>query len=853
MLVTKSDTQSNRAVVPESAILAEQTSQMYAAVTAAVFATFINASILIFVLWPVIDHTILLIWLAVIVVINLLRGVLAYQYRTTAPPDEQVFHWYRWMLVSSLLAALAWGAASIWLFPADDLARQVFLAFVVGGMAAGSIASLSYIKLTIYSFLGFSLVPLQFMFLMSGSELGAAMGSMLTLYLVVLLLAANRTHQNLINNIRLRFEGVEQRRSLLQSEQALQARTSQLQSVISNAPLVLFSYDKNGVFTLSEGSALKQLGLKPAQVVGQSVFELYADYPDVIDAARRVLSGETFAVEAEVGGRFYESFYTPEYNEQGDIIGGSGVSVDITEHENANKKLQESESKYRSLFDLSDDANMTMDQKGFIDCNKATLEMFGYASKEDFLGKHPSEISPQHQADGVESRKAADERIAEAYQQGKNFFEWIHRRSNGEDFPAEVLLTPMILEGREVLQAVVRDITRRKKTEQALVFAKQEAEYANNAKSEFLARMSHELRTPMNAILGFGQLLAIDNENLNEAQKESIEHILNGGRHLLELINEVLDITRIDANEEVLNIQTVSLDEAINSTIQLIRPLAVKRNISIDVSSAGCLAVCVDQQRLKQILVNLISNAIKYNHEGGEINITTESLSDNFVRISIIDTGFGIRKEDQAKVFEPFQRVSDKREHIEGTGIGLSITKRLVDIMGGRIGFESEHNKGSTFWVELLLADDNEQQPTEEVKQTTENDERARPLTILYIEDNLVNMKMMKQMIKQATPHALLTAASGEEGIEIAKQQRPDLILMDIELPGIDGYEALELLQANDQTAHIPVIAVSAHAMPEHVEKGSAANFANYITKPIDINELLRAIKASTAATSVMI
>ncbi len=223
------------------------------------------------------------------------------------------------------------------------------------------------------------------------------------------------------------------------------------------------------------------------------------------------------------------------------------------------------------------------------------------------------------------------------------------------------------------------------------------------------------------------------------------------------------------------------------------------------------------------------------------------SLPEGFVRINIIDTGYGIKEEDQDKIFDPFSRVSDWKENIEGTGIGLTVTKKLVDIIGGRIGFESELNKGSTFWVELPIANDKEEQLAEESSSSYGYQAQAasQTRTILYIEDNPSSRKLMQQIIKQATTHRLLLATDAEKGIEIVKQEQPDLILMDIDLPGMDGFAALDILQADDQTANIPVIAVSAHAMTEHVEKGGAANFVSYLTKPVKMDEVLEAIKVN--------
>lgn len=313
-------------------ILAEQTSQIYAAVKSTIIATLINSSILVFVLWSVIDHDILLIWLAAITLISLARSINAYQYKKTTPHLEKAPLWSRRFLTGSLLASLAWGVSSIWLFPLNDLARQVFLAFVIGGMAAGAVTSLSYMKLPIYFYLCLTLIPLSIRFFYSETELGFTMSGMLAFYLVMLVIAANRTHSTIKKTICLHIKVVERERSLAQ-------KTEQLQSVVTAAPLVLWSYDKNGLFELSEGSALKHMGLKPGQIVGQSVFDLYADYPKVIAAARRVLSGKSFVTEIEVDGRFFESHYTPRFSEQGEILGCIGVAVDITKRRQADEKL----------------------------------------------------------------------------------------------------------------------------------------------------------------------------------------------------------------------------------------------------------------------------------------------------------------------------------------------------------------------------------------------------------------------------------------------------------------------------------------------------------------------------------
>ncbi|HEY3118171.1 MAG TPA: ATP-binding protein, partial [Chloroflexota bacterium] len=389
------------------------------------------------------------------------------------------------------------------------------------------------------------------------------------------------------------------------------------------------------------------------------------------------------------------------------------------------------------------------------------------------------------------------------------------------------------------------DITDRKRAEEALQEARNEADRANQAKSEFLSRMSHELRTPLNAVLGFAQILEMD--SLDAEQREGVSHILRAGRHLLELINEVLDIARVEAGRLAISLEAVPVTEVLQEVVDLIRPLAASESIRLmaDASGGPGPHILADRQRVKQVLLNLLSNAIKYNRQNGSVALFHHTSPEGRLRISVSDSGYGIVPGWMQELFIPFERLGAEQTAIEGTGLGLALSKRLVEVMGGTLGVESTVGQGSVFWVEFPLAED----PVKRLDQEGRDlpalvDREEAPasrgvLDVLYIEDNLSNLKLIEYLMAHRPDVKLIPAMQGRLGLDIAREHHPDLILLDLHLPDIPGAEVLRRLRQSPETSEIPVVVITADATPSHLEPLLAAGARAYLTKPLDVKKFL--------------
>jgi protein-histidine pros-kinase len=531
-----------------------------------------------------------------------------------------------------------------------------------------------------------------------------------------------------------------------------------------------------------------------------------------------------------------------------------GITRNISDRKKAEEALRENVALAQNIVEHSFEALVVMDSDGRIArWNPCAEKLFGWTHREAvgrLLGNLivPPELREQHHAGLERYLKTGETSILNTLTESRG----LHK--SGRIFPVELLVSTVPWQGDSLFIGAIRDISARKIWENEILRAKDEAISANQAKSTFLSMMSHELRTPMNAILGFAQLLEMNMQTDEDSTRRIwTGEIVKAGNHLLGLINEVLDLARIESGNFKLSLEPVAVNAMVQDVIGLIQPLADRRNIRIvdKISGKQEASVRADFIRIKQVLLNLLSNAIKYNHDGGAVTLEYSITETGQFRLTVEDTGPGIALENQVAIFQPFNRGDADQTSVEGTGIGLSICKRLVELMGGDIGFTSTVGQGSRFYFDLPLAEEASKtavetegaNPPAGKKMFADNAKEIVPThswTVLYVEDNPANLDLVQQVLKQRPGIRLLTAPQAKLGLELARAHRPDLILMDINLPEMNGITALQLLRQYPETRAIPVAALSANAMQSDVRRGLSAGFIRYITKPLDIPQFLQ-------------
>jgi protein-histidine pros-kinase len=512
-----------------------------------------------------------------------------------------------------------------------------------------------------------------------------------------------------------------------------------------------------------------------------------------------------------------------------------------------NRIMEISEQKFRGIVESSPEAMVIVDANGTIALANAQAEaVFGY-SRQELLGRPIEMLVPKRLAEHHRQHVARFVRDAETRPMGAGL-DLYGLRQDGSEFPVEISLSPLQTPEGLFISSAIRDITARRQIEAELSRARQIEHAASRAKTAFLSSMSHELRTPLNAVIGFAQLLETGQAGtLTPKQRDYVGYMHQGGEHLLQLVNEVLDLSTIEAGRLKLSIEPIDAREALESVQRVLMSLAEKAGVTLTLRpTEGLPATLADRLRLHQCLTNLVSNAIKYNRIGGTVSLDARNIPDGRIQYSVTDTGLGIPKERQSELFRPFQRLGAEHTHVEGTGLGLALTQRLVEAMGGTIGFSSKPGVGSRFWIDLPVQTGTAAAAEKEAKKPPVEIGQGRH-SLLYVEDNAMSARLIEAILATMPNFTVFGAATAPEGLALAVDHRPDVILLDIHLPGMSGYEALARLKAMPETRDIPVLALTAAALPGDVAKGQAAGFFRYLTKPIDTAAFFAAIRDALA------
>lgn len=634
------------------------------------------------------------------------------------------------------------------------------------------------------------------------------------------------------------------------TEIALRLSEERLQAIVDNTSAIVTLKDLEGRYLFANRQFASSIGRLPRdQLIGKRFQDVLP--PSTAESAqendREVLAaGEPREFEEQVpladGLHTFLVIRFPLLGPDGVPYAIGTVATDITQR----KRAERARGLLAAIVDSSDDAISSQTLDGVVTSwNRAAEHLYGYTAAE-MVGTPISILAPPDRFHEIPA-------LLDQIRRGETVdrYETRLQRKDGSVIDISVTISPLrdtegVIVGASV---VARDITARKRAEEAIAEARREAERANQAKSEFLSRMSHELRTPLNAILGFGQLLEMS--QLVPEDQEQVQYILKGGRHLLGLINEILDVARIEAGRLSLSPEPIHVKEAIAEAVDLVRPIAAEWQVHLHAEGSEALDsyVTADRQRLKQVLLNLLSNAIKYNHRNGAVRLTCGVSGDGRLRISVHDTGPGISPEGLRRLFIPFDRIGADEKGIEGTGLGLALSQGLVQAMAGTIGVESEVGRGSTFWVELPLVErPGLESPRVHVEPPVPTETIGRLRTVLYIEDNLSSLRLVESLLRRRGQVQLLTATHGRMGLDLALEHHPDVVFLDLNLPDLHGTDVLARLKADPDTRATPVIILSADATKGQTERLLSAGAAAFLTKPIDVKVFLASLDEALGA-----
>ncbi|MCW8915115.1 MAG: ATP-binding protein [Magnetovibrio sp.] len=741
-------------------------------------------------------------WAAAMALLLALRGGLYLIFRQIKLNYQNLSLWWNLKIGMLFLTGLVWGVAA-WVFmPGHAFEHQLFTVMMTIIVAAGAMSYLYPIMLAYVVFVGpMALIVLAKLF-MIGSELHMAIAAALVILLSFFMFYTKRHRDELLSNLMLRAEN----KNLLDhmSAENIAVRSeydekAKIEKVLRQKTAVL--------------NAVSQI---------QSLFIAERKPNDIFNETLEVLVSLTSSEFGFMGEIDHDRDGQPYLR----IVAATDISWDPSSaliHEDivhGTVKFRKLDSLYGSVLRtgepiIANDAANDRRRGGLPE---------GHPVISAFLGV------PLYLGDKMVGMFG------------------MANREGGYDVKLLSLLEPVIMATAGMMDAV--QVKRAREDDQLKIeSARVAAEKASQAKTEFLSSMSHELRTPMNAVLGFAQLLQLNPQvPLHPKQADSVEQIIKAGNHLLELINEILDLSRIEAGRVNLSIENIDVHEVIDDCITYISPLAEQLGIALyaGVPRAGEMYVHADRTRFRQVLLNLLSNAVKYNNDNGEVRFSISKAVFGHIRFIVSDTGPGIAKDKQEELFEPFSRLGAEATDIEGTGIGLTISRRLSELMGGGLGFTSKLGKGSEFWIDLPAVDVG---ANEEERGPGTSDFPKLPTgqhTYLYVEDNPDNLRLMENVISMIDNAHLITAHTGELGVSMATIHKPEAILMDINLPGISGVEALKRLRANEETHNIPIIALSADAMEDDVKRGLAEGFDAYLTKPMNLTQVIEYLRLAS-------
>jgi PAS domain S-box-containing protein len=621
--------------------------------------------------------------------------------------------------------------------------------------------------------------------------------------------------------------------------------------LLEAAPDAMVIVDREAKIALVNAQAERLFGYDREQLVGEPIEVLLPErYREIHHGHRNGYlaspSTRPMGADLELFGRRRDGTEFPVDISLSPLETETGLLVassirDVTERKAVEERLRQSETLFRGLLEAAPDAMVIVDREARIVLVNGQAEaIFGYG-RDELVGQPIEALLPERLRNGHRSHRNGYLDEPTTRPMGANL-ELLGLRKDGTEFPVDISLSPyMTADGRLVLSAI-RDVSEQKRAELEIRRLAAEADRANAAKSDFLSRMSHELRTPLNAIIGFAQLLELDELELE--QRESVSHILRAGRHLLSLINEILDVAQIESGRIALSLEPVAVQPVIDEALKLIAPLAREQTVEIRTlpPKEPALYVIADQQRLLQVVLNLLGNAVKYNRPGGLVDVAWLAAERERVRIKIRDTGPGIAPDDLAEIFAPFERLGASHSSAEGTGLGLAVARQLTEAMGGTIHVASATGEGSTFTVELAGSD----LPSAQSTNGTGRIDAPAERTLIHIEDNVVAQRLVERIVGRLPGVRVVSAILGEQGLDLARLHQPDAILLDLHLPDLTGEEILQRLRIDPKTRDIPVIVLSADTSHSAARELREAGATDFLTKPIDADVLLAVVDELT-------